>query len=94
MSFSFVNLADGSPALIRRDTEQGYVGVGVPAQQVCSGNLRVKIEYVWFRPVAAPPKRILQLVLDLAICSDCEPLQTDSRSCYVPAKTFHSIPLI
>ena len=37
MSFSFVNLADGSPEQTLRDTEQGYVGVGVgvPGLQAC-----------------------------------------------------------
>jgi hypothetical protein len=55
-----------------------------------SGRPRVKTEYVWFCPVA-PPKWILQLILDLAISSDCEPPQTDSGSCYVSANTFQSI---
>ena len=35
MSFSFVNLADGSPEQTLRDTEQGYVGVGLPGLQAC-----------------------------------------------------------
>ena len=44
-----MHLADGSPELIRRDSERGYVAVGVPVPQVCLGNPRVQTEYVWFQ---------------------------------------------
>ena len=42
-----MNLADGSPEQILRDTEQGDVGVGVRVQRVCSGNPLEKTGYVW-----------------------------------------------
>ena len=77
--------ADGSPELILRDTGLGYAGVWAPEQQVCLENPEVKTICVWFHPKAAPPKRIPQLILDLAVSSDYESGQANCRSGDIPA---------